>query len=260
MQNKLPISVVIITKNEQENIADCIASVEFAQEVIVIDAHSTDETTSIAKKLGANVITRHWDGYGSQKNFGAAQTTCNWVLFLDADERVSPELQKVLGDILETTCSVYWITIQDIFLGKRMTHLVGHNPRLIQKTLAHWNDAHVHEKMMYSGSNSQAKYKDGISGEISAPIIHQSYTSIGAYLHKMHRYTTLDAQEMQKTNTHRSGKAVSKSFILPYYLALKQFMKLSLYRKGILDGWQGIVWCALSAYYEFEMGQKYNAL
>ena len=260
MQNKLPISVVIITKNEEGNIADCIASVQFAQEVIVVDAHSTDETANIAKKLGANVIVRHWDGYGSQKNFGAQQATYSWVLFLDADERVSSELQKVLRDILETTCSVYWITIQDIFLGKRMTHLVGHNPRLIQKTLAHWNDAHVHEKMMYSDSNSQAKYKDGISGEIQAPIVHQSYTSIKAYLDKMHRYTTLDAQEMQKTNTHRSGKAVSKNALLPYYLALKQFIKLCFYRRGFLDGWQGIVWCVLSAYYEFEMGQKYNAL
>lgn len=260
MQNKLPISVVIIAKNEEKNIPDCIASVQFAQEIIVIDAHSTDQTVQLAQSLGAKVVSRIWDGYGSQKNFGAQQASCNWVLFLDADERVSPTLAQALRDILETTCSVYWITIEDTFLGKRMIHLVGHNPRLIQKFQAHWSDAHVHEKMIYTDTNTAARYKDGISGEIQSPIIHQSYTSIRAYITKMHRYTSLDANEMKKTNQHRSGMPVRQSMFLPYYLACKQFVKLYFYRRGLLDGWQGAVWCALSAYYEFEMGIKYSQL
>lgn len=258
--NTIPISVVIIAKNEEKNISDCIASTEFAQEVIVVDAYSTDQTVHLAESLGAKVVSRAWDGYGSQKNFGAQEASCNWVLFLDADERVSTALEQSLRDVLETTCSVYWITIEDIFLGKRMTHLVGHNPRLIQKSQAHWSNAHVHEKMLYADTNTAAQYKDGISGEIQAPIIHQSYTSIQAYINKMHRYTSLDAQEMRKTNRHRSGMVVTTSVFLPYYLAIKQFVKLCFYRRGLFDGWQGIVWCALSAYYEFEMGIKYRQL
>jgi glycosyltransferase involved in cell wall biosynthesis len=257
----IPISVVIIAKNEAHTIADCIASAKSAQEIIVIDALSADATADIARNLGATVVVQEWQGYGLQKNFGAQQAHNNWVLFLDADERISPELEKKIAEIISNaTQNVFWVTIEDIFLHKRMKHLAGHNPRLIQRANAHWNTAHVHEKMVYTKSNAIAQYKDGISGEITEPIIHESYSSIDAYLKKMHRYTTLDAQEMSKANKHRSGKSVSKSALLPYYLALKQFIKLYFYRGGFFDSWQGLVWCVLSAYYEFEMGQKYLAL
>ena len=261
MKNKLPLSVVIITKNEANNIAESITSAQFAQEILVIDAFSTDATAEIAQSHGAKVLCNKWHGYGTQKNFGAQHAAHNWILFLDADERVSPELQRILPDVItRAEYSVYWITLEDIFLGKRMKHLVGHNPRLIQKIQAHWNTAHVHEQMLYADTNIPAQYKDGMSGEIQESIIHQSYTSISAYLKKMHRYTSLDAEEMHKTSTHRSGRAVTKNPLLPIYLAFRQFGKLLLYRKGILDGWQGVVWCALSAYYELEMGNKYLAL
>ncbi|HSX24349.1 MAG TPA: hypothetical protein VLG69_00055, partial [Candidatus Andersenbacteria bacterium] len=179
----------------------------------------------------------------------------------DADERISPELERALDIVIrEGAYPVYWVTIEDIFLGKRMTHLAGHNPRLIQKQKAYWSNANVHERMIYADIKHASKYKDTTSGEITQPIVHKSYTSISAYLVKMHRYTSLDAAEMQKTGTHRSGMHVTKNIFLPYYLASKQFIKLFFYRKGFLDSWQGLVWCTLSGYYEYEMGKKYLSL
>ncbi len=255
------ISVVIIAKNEADTITDCIASVSFAKEVIVIDAQSTDATRDIAENLGAKVIVHPWQGYGEQKNFGATHAAENWLLFLDADERVSPELaEKIKAMPEESSHTIYWITIEDIFLGKHMEHLKGHNPRLVQKGKATWSSKKVHEQLIYAGNEESVTYKDGISGEINQPIVHHSYATIGAYLKKMHRYTTLDAQDMHERGMHRSGRKVQKSFFLPYALAFRQLVKLLFYRKGILDGWQGIVWSVLSAYYEFEMGMKYLAL
>lgn len=255
------LSVVIIAKNEEKVIADCIASAAFAHEVIVIDAESTDNTSAIAASLGATVIPHSWQGYGEQKNFGASKTTQNWILFLDADERISPELKVALLAMPEKSeHTIYWITVEDIFLGRRMKHLIGHNPRLVQKGFASWSNKKVHEQLLYAKNNTPVKYKDHLSGELETPIIHQSYNSISAYLTKMHRYTTLDAEDMHERSAHRSGRAVEKSFTLPYTLAFRQLGKLLIYRKGILDGWQGIVWSILSAYYEFEMGKKYLAL
>ncbi|MDA1169493.1 MAG: glycosyltransferase family 2 protein [bacterium] len=255
------ISVVIIAKNEEEKIADCVISAKFAKEVIVvIDTESTDKTAEIAHSLGATVISNPWEGYGKQKNFGMRRASQNWILFLDADERVSTELQEAINSMLDNPeHGVYWVTIEDIFLGKRMKHLIGHNPRFVKKGAAQWSDKKVHEQMIYTGGTI-AVYKDSISGELDLPIIHQSYATISDYVKKMHVYTTLDAQDMQKNNTHRSGRKVNRSFMLPYALAFRQAIKLLFYKKGILDGWPGITWSFLSAYYEFEMGQKYNAL
>lgn len=255
------ISGIIITKNEEKNIADCIASLSFCDEVIVVDAQSTDQTREIAHAHGAKVILQSFLGYGEQKNVGIDASRHNWLVFLDADERISAELQKEIQRIVEQPqYSVYWITIQDIFLGKQLVHLVGHNPRLVHKEDARWNKNPVHEQLVYTDTGNIVQYKDGISGEITAPIIHHSYNNISSYLQKMHQYTSLDAQHMQQTGKHRSGKGIKNSWVLPYVLGFRQFIKLLIYRKGILDGLQGIVWSVLSAYYEIEMGRKYRAL
>jgi glycosyltransferase involved in cell wall biosynthesis len=254
-------SVVIIAKNEEKVIADCITSASFAKEVLVIDAESTDKTVEIATSLGAIVISRPWHGYGDQKNFGISKATQEWVLFLDADERISEELKHTLQNMSENPGhDVYWITVEDIFLGRRMKYLIGHNPRLMKKGFASWSNKKVHEQLLYTKTNAPVKYKDGVSGEIEEPIIHQSYKTVSAYLKKMHRYTTLDAHDMKELGHHRSGRPIRKTFILPYRLALRQAVKLLVYRKGVLDGWQGIVWSVLSAYYEFEMAKKYLVL
>ncbi len=252
------LSVVIIAKNEENVIGEAIKSASFAQEVIVVDSHSTDRTLDIAKQHGAKVFQKRWEGYGAQKNYGMEQATSETILFLDADERISPELQQLLLNTNEPIAKdVYWITVEDIFLGRRMKHLVGHNPRLVKKGAASWTNKRVHEQLVYTKTETPVHYKDGISGNIEEPIVHHSHVTISSYLKKMHRYTTLDAKDMKENKVHRSGRSISQSIFLPYVLALRQLVKLLFYRKGILDGWQGIVWSFLSAYYEFEMGMKY---
>lgn len=255
------ISAIIITKNEEKNIADCIASLSFCDETIVVDSMSTDRTREIAKEKGAVVLNEKWNGYGNHKNIGIAASRHNLLVFLDADERISPELKQEIITINQSpTHPVYWVTVEDIFLGRRLRHLVGHNPRLLQKNAATWNANPVHEQLVYADTKEIVKYKDGRSSEITAPIIHHSHETVVSYLTKMHRYTSLDAQKMQSTGTHRSGRKITNSWLLPYMLGLRQFAKLLIYRKGILDGWQGVAWCVLSAYYEFEMGKKYRSL
>lgn len=255
------ISAIIITKNEEKNIADCINSLAFCDEIIVVDSQSTDRTREIARSLRAVVLNKDWQGYGNHKNIGAQAATHNWLLFLDADERISFELQKeILVIIKKPIYPVYWITVEDIFLEKQLKHLIGHNPRLIQKGKAVWNNNPVHEQLTYETTKEIVHYKDGVSGEITAPIIHHSHESVSSYIRKMHRYTSLDAEQMREKGIHRSGRDIKNSWLLPYRLGIRQLIKLLLYRKGILDGWQGIAWCVLSAYYEFEMGIKYRAL
>lgn len=255
------ISAVIITKNEEKNIAACIASLSFVDEIIVVDAESTDATREIATQSGAKVITQPFLGYGEQKNVGIDATQHDWLLFLDADERISDALREEIQHVTTSQSSpVYWITIEDIFLGKNLKHLVGHNPRLVRKGAARWNKNPVHEQLVYTDSGQTVRYKDGMSGEIPPPIIHHSHETVSSYLTKMHRYTSLDAEHMQQTGKHRSGREFRDSWLLPYVLGFRQFVKLLIYRWGILDGIPGIAWSVLSAYYEFEMGKKYRAL
>lgn len=255
------ISAIIITKNEEKHIAACIESLSCADEIIVIDDNSTDATQAIAREKGARVISNTFKGYGEQKNVGIAQARYPWLIFLDADERISPELQHEIITVTNTPAyPVYWITVEDIFLGKRLQHLVGHNPRLVQKGSATWNQNPVHEQLIYTRSSEIVRYMDGKSGTISSPIIHHSHETIASYLQKMHRYTSLDAEHMQQTGKHRSGREFKNSWLLPYILGVRQAIKLLFYRKGVLDGIPGIAWSILSGYYEFEMGKKYRSL
>lgn len=255
------ISAIIITKNEEKHIADCIASLSFCDEIIIVDSGSTDHTREIAQSLGAAVLNKRWRGYGNHKNIGIEHARYHWLLFLDADERISPELQKeILHVIKQPKHAVFWIAIEDIFLGKSLKHLVGHNPRLVKKGDAVWNQNPVHEQLLYIDTKEIVHYKDSRSGEITSPIMHHSHQTIGSYLQKMHRYTSLDAEHMRQTGTHRSGRQVQNSWLLPYRLGTRQLGKLLFYKKGILDGWQGIAWCILSAYYEFEMAKKFRKL
>ncbi len=257
----MTISAVIIAKNAAEKIQRALNSLTFVDEtIIVIDSATADNTAEVAKKAGAKVFTKAWEGYGKQKNYGAQQATGNWLLFIDDDEEVTPELKNEIQNIIQKpTHDVYWIRIVTTFMGKALTHVYGHNPRLIKKNTAIWTNDFVHEQIALT-NGVRVQLGDNQSGLITTPLLHHSHPTIASYLTKMHRYTTLDAKEMAKTQKHRSGRSVKPSFFLPTYLGLRQFVKLYLYRRGIFDGWAGFMWCLLSAYYEWEMAQKFNTL
>ena len=257
----MSLTVIITTKNEEVNIKRAITSADFADEILVIDDYSTDQTAQIAEQAGATVIKNSWKGYGQQKNSGIKHASGDWLFFLDADEEISKQLkQEILATINNPAYTVYWVRVIDIFLGKPLNHLTGNNPRLVKRVVAQWTERPVHEQVQLNNCNTPITLGDTHSGRLNAHIIHHSHSSIRSYLKKMHRYTSLDARQMRESGTHRSGKKVSPSFILPLYLALRQLVKLWLYRGGIKDGYAGTVWSLLSAYYEWEMGKKYLKL
>ena len=263
----MQLSAIIIAKDEEKDIARAIRSVQFADEVLVIDAESTDKTREVAEQAGARVIINPWPGYGAQKNFGREQARGEWLLYIDADEEVSADLAAALvRTIKNPQQDFYWLRLITVFLGKPLLHLYGHNPRLFRKSAGKWTDAKVHEQVISVVSSKQqavgnedvVKLGDNKSTVLTEPLWHYSHATVKSYLEKMHRYTTLDAEQMFRTGKHRSGTVVEPAALLPWYLAAKQFSKMYFYKKGFLDGSAGLIWCVLSAYYEWEMGYKYR--
>lgn len=254
------LSVVIITENEAANIAQSLESVKFADEVIIVDAESSDQTVEIAQSLGAKVFIHPWPGYGPQRNFAAAQASGEWLLVVDADEEVTPELaQQIRLTLKSPEKDFYWVKIITTFLGRPLSHLSAYNMRLFKKSAGHWADIKVHEQVQ-TATGQKLKFGDLISEELENPILHHSHKTIASYLKRMHHYTTLDAEQMAKDNHHRSGRAVKLTWWLPYYLAKRQFLKIYFYKRGFQDGYAGLIWSALSAYYEYTMAKKYLAL
>lgn len=256
----MKLSAIIITKNEEDNIERVVGSVQFCDEVIVVDAESNDRTVAIAKTLGAKTFVRPWPGYGSQKNFGAAQAQGEWLLFIDADEEVTLELaQEIRATIQNPNRDFYWLKIVTVFLHRQMQHIFGHNPRLFRKSQGSWTGYQVHEQVQ-ANAGEKIVLGDRLSALLKNPLLHHSHQSIASYLKRMADYTSLDAQQMAKHDRHRSGRAVSARWWLPHYLAARQFVKLYVYKKGVFDGYAGLVWSALSAYYEWTIAKKYTLL
>lgn len=254
----MKLSAVVITKNEAENIQRCLDALTFADERIVIDAESTDNTATIAKQCGATVFTNPWLGYGPQKNFGLQKAQGEWVLFIDADEEVSKELAaEIMAAIASSDVDFYWLKIITVFLHTALHHLYGHNPRLFKKQSGRWSNAYVHEQVEHTDEEITIRLNDTHSKRLLHPLLHHSHATIASYLTSMHQYTTLDAKQMSEHDRHRTGRSVKPTLLLPFHLATRQFIKLALWRRGILDGFQGLLWCILSAYYEWEMARKY---
>ncbi len=255
----MQLSAVVITRNEEDNIKRCLQSVAFADERIVVDAESTDKTAQLAREAGATVFVRPWPGYGPQKNFGRTQAKGEWLLFIDADEEVTPDLRElIIQAMAKPDKDFYWLRIVTVFLGRPLWHLYGHNPRLMRRASGQWNDGKVHEQVE-TNMGERIALGDEHSAVLKAPLMHYSHPTVQSYLAKMHGYTTLDAQEIARTGHHRSGRHIRPSYLMPPWLAARQFLKLFLYRRGVLDGPAGWLWCVLSGYYEFEMGRKYLA-
>ncbi len=254
------LAAIVIAKNAAATITHCLKHLHFCDEIIVIlDAATTDSTAQLAEKYADKTITRAWQGYGQQKNYGLARASGEWVLFVDADEEITSGLaDEITAVISRSAHTIYWLRIITVFLGRPLPHLYGHNARLFKKDAARWTDSPVHEQLE-TNTGEIVKLGDAISGVLARPLIHYSHATIGSYLASMHHYTSLDARRMKETGQHRSGRVVSATPFLPWLLAVKQCAKLLLFRRGWLDGWAGIVWSIMSSYYEWEMARKYLA-
>jgi glycosyltransferase involved in cell wall biosynthesis len=241
--NIIKISAVIITHNEEKNIARCISSVKkIADEVIVVDSFSTDSTVPIAKSLGANVISHEFNGYGEQKYFAEKLTSNPWILSLDADEEISVELGKsiLLLKDKQPIWDAYKINILPNFCGKWIRHC-GWYPqpkvRLWNKCKGATNNNTVHEEWLPVDKTVKI-------GRLRGDILHYSYPTISDYMRKLEQYSELKARAAVSEGKHIT---LLKIIVGPAWRFIVDFFL----RAGFLDGYYGYIVCKNSAFYTF---------
>ncbi len=232
------VSVTIITKNEAADVGAALDSVAWADERIVVDSCSTDETVAIASRHGARVVSREWPGYVAQKNYAASLASHDWILSLDADERVTPALSaeiQALGD--EPAARGYRIPRVTFHLGRwiRTTDWYPDDQlRLYDRRAAEWTGRYVHEGVTVTGPVARLR------GELQ----HYAYRDLSDHLETIDRYTTLAARQMFEEG-RRAGR-----------LALAMHPRLAFFRNYILkggfrDGDVGLIISRMNAYYVF---------
>ena len=236
------ISIVIITFNEEKNLGRCLDSVKnVADEIIIVDSFSTDNTVAIARQHNAKVVTREFIGYAEQKNFATQQAANNWILSLDADEELTPELQQSIIEIKKSPkYNVYQMPRLTNYCGKWIRHC-GWYPdkqtRLYDRTKGQWEEKKVHE---YWRLNNGAEPKGTLSGDL----LHYSFTSISSHLEKIEKYSELAAIAAVE-----DGKDAS---LMKIWLSPKwHFFSEYIIKLGFLDGFYGYTICKLSAYASF---------
>ena len=236
------ISVIVITKNEAACIARCLGSVSWADEIIVLDSGSTDDTVRICREYSAHVHQTDWPGFGPQKNRALEQATGDWVLSLDADEWVTPDLREEILNVISRPDEAMALRIPRLssFCGRFMHHSgwwPDYVTRLFKRGAARFSDDAVHEHVIV----------DGKTGTLHSPLMHETFVDLDELLGKMNNYSTLSAQEM-----HRGGKRSG----LPMALARAAWAFLRTYflRGGFLDGREGFMLAVATAegtYYRY---------
>ena len=233
------ISATIIALNEQRNIERAIRSAGFCDETIVVDSGSTDGTVGIAESLGARVVTNEWPGYAGQKNFAAEAARNEWILSLDADEAVSPELASEIVRLKESgpDCAGYDFPRLARYCGRWIRHS-GWYPdrkvRLYRRDLATWRGRHVHESVDVAGP----------VGHLEGNLLHYTCDTLEHHKRNVDRYTDLAAREISE-----SGKSAPawRLVLGPGY----SFVKSYLFQLGFLDGIQGLTIARMAAWYVF---------
>ena len=238
-----PLSVAIITLNAASQLEACLQSARFADEIVVVDSGSTDGTQALAEHHGARVIQQDWLGFGPQKQFAVEAARHDWVLCLDADERVTPALQSAIEAVLEigqnsaSTAAAphaYRFPRCNRFLGRYLKHGEGYpdwSLRLFNRRHARWSDDAVHEKVV----------SDGTIGTLAGDLLHDSAESLSSYLTKQNRYTSL-AADMALAAGKRSS--VGRVALSP----LVRFIKFYFVRQGFRDGLPGFVHIAIGCF------------
>jgi len=244
----VPLSVTIITLNEAAHIAAAIRSVSWADEIIVVDSGSTDDTVTIARNAGARVETRGWTGWVDQKNFAADLATHDWILSLDADERVTPDLAAEIRSLLATTPAhvAYRIPRVTFHLGRwiRTTDFYpDFQTRLYARRHARWRGQYVHESVV----------ADSAPGRLTHELQHFSFTNLADHLDRLNRYSTLAARQM-----FENGRRTSVAGLIVHPAAA--FIRNYVLRRGFLDGTAGLTLSAVNAYGVFIKMAKLHEL
>ena len=233
------VSVIVITRDEARNVGGALDSVHWADEIVVVDSGSTDDTVAIARRHTDRVVTHTWNGYGAQKNFAARLAAHDWVFSLDADERVTPALGQEIRALLAAgpTRQGYRIPRVTRYLGRwiRSTDWYPDRQlRLYDRRTGRWNDRRVHESVAV----------DGAVGRLQGELEHHAYRDISHHLRTIDRYSTLAADQM-----HAEGRRVRwMELVARPPLA---FLRNYLARLGVRDGAPGLIVSILNSYYVF---------
>jgi glycosyltransferase involved in cell wall biosynthesis len=223
-----PLSAVLITRNAAAVLGPCLESLAFADEIVVVDSSSSDATAEVAARRGARVVQKEWLGFGRQKQFAVEQASHDWVLCLDADERVSPQLAASIRSALAAPVSpVYRMARRNRFLGRWLSHGEGYpdwSPRLFNRMNARWSDDLVHEKVLFAVT----------PGTLEGDLMHDSADDLATYLERQNRYTTLAARQ-----AFEQGRSAGVLHLL--FSPVVRFIKFYLMRLGFLDGLPGLL-------------------
>jgi hypothetical protein len=235
--NKL--SAVVIARNEASRIRACLQSVAgLADEIVVLDSGSSDGTQALCRALGARVIETDWPGYGAQKNRALRSAAHDWVLSLDADEHVSPELAaSIRGALASPAAAGYRFRRCNLFLGRELRHGEGYpdwSVRLVDRRRARWSEDPVHEKIVLNGP------LENLEGDL----MHDSAQTLAAYLDKQNVYSTLAAAAALT-----AGRRASVAHLL--LSPLVRFVRFYVLRLGFLDGVPGLVHILIGCYASF---------
>jgi glycosyltransferase involved in cell wall biosynthesis len=243
-----PLTLAVITHNEADSIARCLDSVPFAAEKLVVDSGSDDDTVAIAQAHGARVVQQAWLGFGAQRNFTSAQCRHDWILVLDADEYLSPELaaelQQRLPALMASDAPAAYLRRSTIYMGRPMRWYrpaVGEQlARLYHRERAHWSDTRVHESLQFTGA----------APTLGAPFNHLNNPTLPHKQLKVLRYAELKCRDwLEKRKPVRMWQA-------PFVYVLA-FLKDYLFRLAVLDGWRGFMIAQTAASYALYKRMRY---
>jgi len=238
------LSIIVIAKNEASNIRCCLESIQWADEIIVLDSGSTDNTVSIAKEYTPHVFETDWCGYGVQKQRALERATGDWVLNLDADESVSTELQhKIKAVMAEKEVDACRIPIQMVFYGKKLRYSSSpsRHIRLFKREGARYSDDIVHEKILLPSSS--------VVKQLNLSISHHSFQDLSHALYKLNRYSSYTSKSRIK-NGKRAG------FYRSIFGSVWMFFRCYVLQRGILDGQVGFLLAMYHAQGTFYRGMK----
>jgi glycosyltransferase involved in cell wall biosynthesis len=233
------VSVTVITKNEAADIGDALASVAWADEIVVVDSESSDDTVAIAKRFTERVVVRPWPGYPAQKNYAASIAANDWILSLDADERATPALGGEIRALMSA------VPRESAFRIPRVTWHLGRwirttdwypdfQTRLYDRRAAKWAGRYVHESVAAAGE----------VGRLRGELQHYAYRDIADHLETIDRYTTYAARQM-----HEDGRRAGMLDLIGH--PPLAFLRNYILRRGVLDGGPGLIISALNSYYVF---------
>ncbi|MBI1978366.1 MAG: glycosyltransferase family 2 protein [Candidatus Omnitrophica bacterium] len=247
--NSVPITVVIIAKNEERNLPDCLRSISWAKEIIVVDGGSKDKTVEIARSYGAKVLHREMDIEGRHRNFAYAQATQDWILSLDADERVSPELASEIATVIKENdpgIAGYAIPIKT-FIGNRWIKAAGYYParklRMHRRGKFRYEETGVHPRAFLEGKERPLR----------GDILHYGLRDFAHFIEKLNNQTTLEAQKwIQDGRRITWFKAIYKSW--------DRFLRNYIGKKGYSDGFLGFMMSVFHGLYQLFSYAKYAEL